>query len=65
MEAPPLPPVSVTVQSQTKEFPSPATAEVKQDVSQMESADANRIWGEITIFPFHSEPPSDQFRKQS
>ena len=56
---------SVTVKSQTEQFPSPSTPEVKQDVSQMESTDANRIWREIAIFPFHSEPPSDQFRKQS
>lgn len=34
---------SMTVKSQTKQFPSPAPPEVKQDVSQMESADANRI----------------------
>lgn len=33
----------MTVKSQTKPFPSPAMPEVKQDVSQMESADANRI----------------------
>lgn len=55
----------VTVKSQTEESPSPTTPGVTQDVSQMESADANRIWREIAIFPFHSELPSDQFRKQS
>lgn len=57
--------LSVTVKRQTEQFPSPAIPEVKQDVSQMESIDANRIWREIAIFPFHSEPPSDQFRKQT
>lgn len=45
--------------------PSPDTPGVKQDVSQMESANANKIWGERAIFPFHFEPQSAEFRKQS